>query len=71
MSFIRILKGVVIGLVGGVLMLLGIVMMGLPTLLVDFYGFPNLDGLFLPIGVVFFVFGLALLIYTQQRLGIR
>jgi len=70
MGFINTLKGVVIAFVGGLLILLGLGIIALPTLL-EMYGFPNLGVLSLPIGIVSVVIGLALLIYGQKLAGIR
>lgn len=70
MGFVRILKGVVIGLFGGALTLLGLGLISFPTLL-QIYGFPNLGTLSLPVGIVSIVFGLAFLIYGQRLAGIR
>ena len=70
MGFIDTLKGVVIAFVGGILILLGLGIIVLPSFLA-MYGFPDLGSLSIPIAIVLIVFGLAILIYGQKMAGIR
>lgn len=70
MGFVDILKGVIIALIGGILILLGLGIIALPSLL-KMYGFPDLGILSLPIAIVSIIFGLALLLYGQKLAGIR
>jgi sterol desaturase/sphingolipid hydroxylase (fatty acid hydroxylase superfamily) len=69
-SFGDTLIGVIIAFVGVVLMLFAIGILTFPNLLA-MYGFPQFGVMTIPIAIIFFIFGIALVIYGQRRAGIR